>query len=332
MLTIILASAFVAMLVVSALVGFDAPPDRPASSGDGIDFASAIAGDYEDLPPLRSYPARDGTALPYRLYGSSGPGARRLVILVHGSGWHGMQFHAMARAIATRGIGTVTVPDLRGHGASPQRRGDVDYIGQFEDDLADLIGSLNAGAVFDEIVLGGHSSGGGLVVRFAGGVHGDLADRFVLMAPFLKYNAPTTRLNSGGWAAPATGRIIALSILNGLGITAFNHLPVISFAMPREVMDGPLGDTATTSYSFRLNQSFAPRSDFEADLRAITRPMLLIAGTSDEAFYAERYEDVISPQTKSGTYILLPGVDHIGVTNGDAAIDAVARWIGRETR
>lgn len=309
------------------MIAFSSPPEAGPADDGAIDFGAAVTGSYDDLPKSEAYEARDGTMLPFRRYEPAAPAGNRLIILVHGSAWHGMQFHAMASAFARRGLGTVIVPDLRGHGASPKRRGDVDYIGQFEDDIADLVAAMRAQRDFGEVVVGGHSSGGGLVVRFAGSVHGALADRFILMAPFLKYDAPTTRTNSGGWASPATPRIIGLTILNALGISVFNHLDVISFAMPRQVLDGPYGQTATTRYSYRLNTSFAPRSDYEGDLRAMRQPFLLVAGTQDEAFYADRYEAVISAQTSSGDYAVLPGMNHIGVTLDPAAIDLIAEWI-----
>lgn len=326
MLLVIALTGIVGTVFVAAgLVAFDRPPANVAAETGPIDFESAISGSYDDLPDREFLPARDGSPLYFRLY--EGQSANRLILLVHGSGWHGMQFHKMAKTLAERGLGTVLALDLRGHGLDPERRGDIDYIGQFEDDIADLIDRLKSRRDYEEVVLGGHSSGGGLVVRFAGGVHGAMADRLILMAPFLKYNAPTTRTNSGGWASPATQRIVGLTILNAIGINWFNHLPVISFAMPRTVLDGPYGETATTQYSFRLNQSFAPRADYEADLRAIHQPLLVIAGAEDEAFIAERYETVISAQTATGTYAVLPGINHIGVTVADAAIATVADWI-----
>lgn len=315
----------VAALAVGAIVAFDSPPADVAKDGP-LDFAGAISGSYDDLPGMQPYRARNGSTLHFRRY--EGPAApRRLIVLIHGSGWHGMQFHAMARAMAGRGLGTVVVPDLRGHGPSPERRGDVDYIGQLEDDLADLIAFMKAGNAFDEVIVGGHSSGGGLVVRFAGGPHGALADRFILLAPFLRYDAPTTKPGSGGWAHAATGRIVGLTMLNALHVTAFNDLPVVSFAMPARVLDGPYGRTATMRYSFRLNQSFAPRADYGADLARMVQPFLLLAGENDDAFFADRYESVISARSSGGTYLLLPGVGHIGVTIVPAAIEAVAGWI-----
>ena len=331
---VVLVSATVAIVAVAALgglVAFSRPGAAEVATDGGVDFGFAMTASYNDLPDPLTYVTRNGTKLAYRRYDHAQDGARRLIVLVHGSAWHGMQFHPMAKALSAKGLGTVIVPDLRGHGAAPERRGDVDYIGQLEDDLADLIAGLEGAANFEEVILAGHSSGGGLVVRFAGSAHGAMADRYVLMAPFLKHDAPTTRPNVGGWASPAIGRIIGLTILNQIGIAAFNHLPVISFAMAAQVLDGPYGDTATTRYSYRLNTSFAPRSDYERDLRAMTQPFLLIAGADDETFFADRYEAVISAQTRSGTYRVLPGIGHIGVTIQQPAIDAVAEWIASKS-
>lgn len=180
---------------------------------------------------------------------------------------------------------------------------------------------------YGKVVLDGHSSGGGLAVRFAGGEYNDSVDEFILMAPFLKYNAPTAKTNSGEWAHQATRRIVGLTMLNNVGITRFNNLPVIGFAMPDEVLEGPYGNTATTSYSYRLNTSFAPRSDYESDLAAMRQPFLLIAGSDDEAFLVEEYRPVISAQTDSGDYWILEGISHIGVTTDPRAIDMIAGWI-----
>ena len=46
--------------------------------------------------------------------------------------------HALAAALAARGVESLAV-DIRGHGASGTR-GDIGYLGQLEDDLADLVG------------------------------------------------------------------------------------------------------------------------------------------------------------------------------------------------
>ena len=60
-----------------------------------------------------------------RRYGAGGVD-KPLLIIVHGSGWYGMKFHGLARELATQA--DVVVLDLRGHGVTPHRRGDIDYI------------------------------------------------------------------------------------------------------------------------------------------------------------------------------------------------------------
>jgi len=226
-----------------------------------------------------------------------------------------------AEFISEEGLAHVYTPDLRGHGTSPARRGDIDYINQFEDDLADLIEVVREAHPNATILLGGHSSGGGLVVRFAGGEYGHQVDAYFLLAPFLKYNAPTTRPNSGGWAQPYSGRIAGLVMLNNLGIKRFNHLPVIDFNMPEDARDG----TETLSYTYRLNTGYSPRN-YEIDLAAITQPLLVIAGTADDAFFAEQYEPVISAYTEVKVK-LLQGVSHMGVVVTKDVQPILKEWL-----
>lgn len=329
-LMMVFSSAAIYVLIALALVVSQSPGtaavDDTAGDQAPIAFAEAINADYSGLPEPVKYKARDGNDLVYRRYDSATP-TDRILILVHGSAWNSMQWHPLASWIAGQGLATVIAPDMRGHGANEGIRGDVSYIGQMEDDIADLIGTLKPEARNARFILGGHSSGGGFVVRFAGGRNAGLVDGYITLAPFLKYNAPTTRENSGGWAQVATRRVIGLSMLNNLRFHGLDRLPVISFAMPRSVLEGRYGDLATTTYSYRLNTGFAPRSDYEKDLAAITKPLLVVAGDADEAFRAELYEQVISAQTKTGIYVVLPGVSHIGVTTGEAVRPVIADWL-----
>ncbi|MCA9931143.1 MAG: alpha/beta fold hydrolase [Anaerolineales bacterium] len=313
-------------LAVTAVLILTDRPTRIVNTEEPIAFAALTEADYDEMPDLQPYTARDGAELRYRLYESSNRDI--VLILLHGSGWHAMQFAPLARELSAAGAATVITPDLRGHGFSPEKRGDVDTIGQLEDDLADLIAIIEPQFPNARIIVGGHSSGGGLAVRFAGGEHGKLADSYLLLAPFLKYNAPTTRANSGGWARPLTRRIVGLTMLNNIGIRWFNGLTVIRFNMPQSVLDGALGHTATTAYSYRLNISFAPRSNYGRDLAAMTQPFLLVAGLEDESFIAEKYEPTMSQYTNSGSYVLLPDLGHINLLTAPEVTAVVADWLG----
>jgi alpha-beta hydrolase superfamily lysophospholipase len=289
-------------------------PRKPHDPSKGLSFDELFF-DTGSLPELESFEARDGTMLAYRHYPAD---ADTVLILLHGSGWHSSYLLPLAEFVSSENLAHVYTPDLRGHGLNPIRRGDIDYIAQLEDDLADFIAMIKREHPRAAVVVGGHSSGGGLALRFAGSPYGQQAAAYLLLAPYLQYNAPTARPNSGGWARPYTARIAGLTMLNNVGIRGLNHLTAIDFNMPENARNG----TETLAYSFRLNTGFAPRH-YKKDLKALTQPLLLIAGTEDEAFYAEKYEGVVSQYTK-GQIELVDGVTHMG-----AAVDPRIRPIIR---
>jgi len=300
---ILLRSALIGAVAYLAIAGGLILSQRPGQpfAGGGLTFPEP--GGAIIAPEVQSYTARDGVELAYRLF--PGPEGGPLVVLIHGSGAQGLYYAGPAGALSAHA--TVLLPDLRGHGASRAKAPDVTHIGQLEEDIADLARAhLKPGQSF---VLAGHSSGGGLAIRYAGGAQTPRPDGTLLLAPFLKYNAPVMRENSGGWARPLTRRIIGLSMLNAVGIRALNGLTAIEFNVPE-----PLRGALTGAYSYRLNASYAPRSNYLKDIRALP-PFLLVAGDADEAFRADRFEATMVPANPGGTYHLIPGVSHLGVIN-----------------
>jgi len=298
---------------------------KSLKAGKTISFASTGQSDAKD-PALMPYDTRNGTTLGVRHFGGENEKSP-LVVLIHGSGWHGGAYTLIGRTLsATKGF-QVLVPDLRGHGPNPERRGDIDYIGQFEDDLADLIKAYRKPG--QPLYMIGHSSGGGLVIRFAGGAYGDMLAKVVLISPFLNHAAPTMRKNAGGWSHVLLRRVIGQSMLNAVKITALNYLPMIQFSFPPEVLQNPQGYTATQSYSYRLNTSFAPRTDYLADVAKLP-PFLLIAGTDDEAFQAEIFEPTMSTVSSKGEYRLIQGADHLGIIVSPEALDVMGEFLAKQ--
>ena len=322
-------SVLIPLVVVAAAVGLVAsqkPSPRVEGSahggdGHGLSFAGLTLA--SNPAPLKAFVTRDGSFISLRHYPTSS-GKAPLLILLHGSGWHGLQYDSLGKSLSEAGLAEVLAPDLRGHGPHPGRRGDADHIGQIEQDIADLI--LAHRREGQEVILGGMSLGGGTVIRFAAGPYGEMIDRALLLAPFLYHDAPTTRPGSGGWAHPLTRRIIGLTILNRFQITALNHSTVLQFAFPRFVLDGPAGDTVTPDYSWTLYHALIPRADWRADLASLP-PFLLIAGDNDEAFISEAYEKVISAETRVGQYHVIPGLGHLPVVDAPETFDLLSQWL-----
>jgi non-heme chloroperoxidase len=291
---------------------------RKSTAGEDRLAFGELRIDYKGLPQLKTYNARDGKQLSYRFYPAQ---SNRVIILLHGSGWHSQYFLPLAKFMSSAGLAQVYTPDLRGHGHTPERRGDIDYIDQLEDDLSDFVTMVRRDNPDSALIMSGHSSGGGLTIRFAGSKYGREVDAYMLLSPWLKYNAPTIRPNGGGWALPHTRRIIGLTMFNNVGIRWFNHLTVIDFDMPENARDG----TETLSYSYRLNTGYAPR-DYKKDLSAITQPLFVVVGMSDEVFFADQFEPVISQYAKVKVKIVT-GLTHMGVVVNPAVQPIIKEWL-----
>ncbi|MCJ7654881.1 MAG: alpha/beta hydrolase [Dehalococcoidia bacterium] len=315
---IIFISFAIYLIIAAVLIIINGKPKENISKQRALAFDELVI-DYTELPPLNSYSCRDGMELNYRYYPAQ---TNKVLVLLHGSGWHSKYFLPLAKYISSENLAQVYTPDLRGHGISPIKRGDIDYINQLEDDLADFVSILKKEHPNSTLIIGGHSSGGGLAIRFAGSEYNKYVDAYLLLSPFLKYNAPTVKLNSGGWASAHIPRISGLSMLNNVGISWFNYLKVIDFNMPEAYRDG----TETLSYSYRLNTGFAPRN-YKKDLRAMTQKCLVVVGKSDESFIAEAYEPEMSKYKKDVNVKLLDSVTHMGVVMGEEVRPIIKKWI-----
>ncbi len=310
-------SAFAPTIALLALlvgaIAFGGPSSPPALGHIAERFDGV---NWSGLPAAQSYEARDGAALAYRSY----PGdPAHVVLALHGSGGSGAALHPLARALNEAGA-TVIVPDIRGHGASG-RRGDMDYTGQASDDMDDLRAIIAAEYPNARLTLLGFSMGGGLALREAARAP---ADDLILLSPYLAHDAPPMEAENPyapetAWANPGVPRLIGLSILNGLGIHALDHLTVVKLAARPE-------DAATvaSSYSQRLLTSVNP-ADWQADLAALPTAPVIFVGAEDELHHAPAY----AKAAPGADIRIISGIDHMGLTLDEKAIAAVVAEVSK---
>jgi alpha-beta hydrolase superfamily lysophospholipase len=289
----------------------DAPPELRSIS------AARGTVDMSNLPAIERFQARDGTALGFRHYAAIGPSTGRAAIVVHGSsGSSGNNIHALSWALAQHGVENYAI-DIRGHGVSGTR-GDIAYVGQLEDDLADFVAEIRKTSPAVPLTLIGHSAGGGFALRVAGSKIQNLFARTVLLAPYLGYNASTNQPNSGGWASPDLPRIIALRTLRTIGITCCDALPVLAFAVP------PNSEKILTpTYSARLLRNFAT-SGYRSDLAAAKMPVTVFSGTDDELMLSDKYAEAIHAVKPSVDVRLVEGVNHMAIVSAPKALSVIA--------
>jgi non-heme chloroperoxidase len=323
--SLIVVAALLVVVLGVALYQIASPPPRIGQQRDIFGFEGlGRKQPPKDLPELLTYGARDGEQLAYRFYDSA---AERILVFVHGSSYHGAGYHTLARTLSQRGVAKVVTPNLRGHYLSGRRRGDVEYIGQLEDDLRDLIDLLRSQGQGGAITLGGHSSGGGLVIRFAGGGHAGGVASYLLLSPVIPTSPAVREGTAGGWASLHGRRLFGLLVLNAVGIHGFDGLSIIEFNKPRQYWDG----TETLSYSYRLNTSYHPRYDYQADIRTLQeKALLVLVGDRDEAVDAEALAALFASDVTNTTIEVLPGVGHFALFADDAALAAIADWLRRQ--
>jgi alpha-beta hydrolase superfamily lysophospholipase len=302
-------------LVLGGLIA--SPVRRPPELTSISTTARAV--DRSGMPGIERFQARDGTELGYRRYPAGSP-TGKIAMLVHGSSGSSTAVHALAKALAARGVETYA-PDIRGHGASGTR-GDIVYLGQLEDDVSDLVGEIRKTSPGAQLVLIGFSAGGGFALRVAGSPTQKLFEHTVLLAPYLGYDAPSTRgVDAGGWASPDIPRFIGLTVLRRLGILCCESLPTIAFA----VAPNTSANLAST-YSYRLMRNFGPTQAYRDDLAAAVKPVAVFAGSADELMFADKYKDAVGDRVPVK---LIDGVNHMGLVSDPAAVSAIADYVSK---
>jgi len=213
--------------------------------------------------------------------------------------------------------------DLRGHGASSGLPGDVSYIGQYVDDVADVVASIKKDKPAGKIIVAGHSMGGGIALRYALKQNVPDIDGYLLFAPQLGEDSPTNVLagkakeQGQSFMAIHLARIIGLALLNAHGLNQWNDLPVLFFNLPAQM--------PVTQYTFRSSASMSP-TDYKSALRSVDKPLLVLVGENDEAFNAAVYETQITTYS-DGELHLIKGQTHNGVRHDSSAMNHVKKWI-----
>ncbi len=318
--TVFTGAAIIAVLLVTlaTALAFGGPTRPKPMQSISAPFKGV---DFSTLPPLGRYAARDGALLAYRGYAPVGNQASRgSVVLVHGSSANSQSMHPLAQSFAQAGF-TVYALDMRGHGESGPR-GDIAYVGQLDDDLEDFTQSVQPSG---PRTLVGFSAGGGFAIRVAGSARQALFDNYLFLAPYTNRHAPNYRPDAGGWVSVGIPRLLSLALLNRIGITGLNHLPVVDFAVNDERKA-----ELTPRYSYALMTNFQPLKDYQRNIRDIHKPAAVLDGRNDEVFIASKFAQVFADAGRPDIPVtLVPDTGHMTLTLAPAARAAAVGAVER---
>ena len=314
---ILIAIGVLILIVVgafAAVIAFNAPTAPPVLAA-GNSIPGIAQWNFAELPKTQTLRARDGAPINYRLY----PGRPdRAVVLVHGSSGTDVSMLKLAQALQAAGASVYAI-SLRGHGGSGTINGDVSYMGQLDDDLADVVKALGLDKRSIHRTLIGFSAGGGFVLRVAGGKQADLFNDYIAISPYIGQDAPTNKPNAGGWADVAVPRIIALSLLEGFGLPWFQGLPAVHFAT-----DAKASDSRTPVYSFRLAASLQLGRGWRGVLSRISAPTEIVIGANDELFNADQFKPMLQSANPRIGVTIVPNETHLGMIADPPATAAIA--------
>lgn len=260
-------------------------------------------------------PARDGTSLLTRHWPPAGEPWAALLI-VHGVGEHSGRYERTADRIAAAGIGVDSF-DLRGHGGSGGRRGDVARWADLQDDVEDALGRVRASAGGRPVVLLGHSMGGLICLDHV--LSGrPTPDRLVLSAPGLGDGLPAWQHA----VAPIAGRILpTLVIKNAWDGSSLSRDPAVGAATAADPW-------CLTGATLRLGaHGFAAQARVNANLARLAVPALVLHGEADP-LVPPRFSEPLAalPGVTRRTY---PGLRHetLNEPEGPAIVDDVVAWL-----
>jgi len=315
LLLVLVSVVIIFALAISVMIALPPPKSLPTLEAIAAPFRNV---DFSKIPELHHYTTRDGSKLAYREYPNQD--IKQIVVLVHGSSGSSLSMHPLAEYLQRQGMKVYSL-DIRGHGNS-DRKGDIDYIGQLEDDMEDF---ANQVLKQNETTLVGFSLGGGFVLRFAASTRQKLFGRYILLSPYIGYNSPTVKLKSGGWADTSYSRIIGISLLGPVGRKMFGHLPVITYAI-----DPKTAKYQVAQYSFNLLTNLSPHSNYKADIASVKQRLTVLVGEKDELFNAHAFEPLFTKSRPGTKVIVVPDVGHITLTTSLSGISAIAKAIAQE--
>lgn len=297
----------------------------------------------------RNFIARDGVSLAYDDFvanevASKEVAAKACLIFLHGSTYNSRRYANIGKAMANKGY-QVCLLNWRGHGESGGKPGDVDYVGQLEDDLADMIAHIKSKDAASNIMIGGHSAGAVVCLRYIDSYGCDDISAVSIVSPAINGPLETVRYPqaSSAWqykltyfrkakaieAAPES----ALQHAPILNMGAFWMAKLVPFLRHRTILNFPASERMAKlegrvlGYSYNLMLS-CDINGYPRAFNKINVPVFLLVGEEDEVIHSHLLETIyhwhLMPNI-SKSLIKVPKANHIRIL--PATCNLLPTWL-----
>lgn len=248
------------------------------------------------------------------------------LIFIHGGGVHSaLGYFQMAQTLKDSFHIETFLIDLRGHGLSEGNGGDCPSVTSLYKDISAII-ELAKTVNSLPIYLGGHSSGGGLVLNYSNWKNRETVNGYFFISPELGYKSNTARENRVSFAIVKTWKFLVNGISQGL---LLQHSNAVFFNYPEIILEEhPL---ILKAISVNMANALTPKNP-KKQFQKITEPIALFIGKEDELFDPEKvmaYASFPTSKNTKTTAKILLNLNHLSILN-DIGIEIGAminHWI-----
>lgn len=263
------------------------------------------------MPQAEFLTASDGVKLAYYSF-MSGKFSSILLFLHGGGAYSGGGYAVFASNLSKNHNIGVVLMDIRGHGNSGGMRGHAPSKELCWDDIRKMGLVLKGKYGNISLFIGGHSSGGGMVLNYSSWDKQTPADGYIFISPQLGYKSGTEKRTDREKFAKVN---LPAFIINGMsGGALLGSFKAVSFNYPKEVLAAnPLFITSITVNMANAMTPYDPAGEF----RRINRPYGLFIGGNDELFEPSKVLDYFDLSTesikKSSVKRIIPGANHLSI-------------------
>jgi len=248
-------------------------------SAPSFSFEELLSAEKVPLPSLQYIEAGDKTRLAFREYVPQQIEA--ILLFYHGGGTYstgGYQF--IGNGLSKHHNILVITPDIRGHGDSGGERGDTPSVQQVFDDIGVFIRYIGAKYPGKAVFLGGHSSGGGLILNYSSSKKRENVQGYLFLSPHLGFRSKTEVENNPNPFASAKTSLFIKNAMFG----THGHSKAVFFNYSKEILQSSKNIAAITVNMSNAQTPISP----EEQLQELNLPVAIWIGENDEVLDAAR--------------------------------------------
>ncbi len=268
------------------------------------------------VPPLQFIEASDNTKLAYREYIPEKIEA--VLIFYHGGGAYskaGYQF--IGDGLSKRFNILVVTPDIRGHGDSGGARGDTPNVEQVFDDIGLFITYMKERYPQKKLLLGGHSSGGGLILNYSSYKKRVETDGYIFLSPQLGFRSNTELKNNPNSFTTVKKDLFVSNAMSGTD----GNSKAVFFNYSEEILQTTKNIAAITVNMANAITPSAPSKQ----IKKLDIPTAVWIGEEDELFNVNKVVSLFTKHNPETYTKILIGEKHLSILVN--AADFMGQWI-----